>query len=294
MTTDASHRLALAAAAMLAVAGARRRRDHRGLHQEPDQSAISRRVRVGTEDGRQGARRQGHPIRPDQAGQHSRAAVPGRRRHREEAGCDRVRAGRLQGPGAGGREDQRGQHSGRQHHRPRRQRQARRLCRRRRLQPRAGDRRALLKTIGGKGNVVILEGVKGTLTNTDRVRGFNDALKETPNVKLLASQPGQLSAAAGAAGDGEPDAVAPADRRRARRQRRDGDRRASRRSTAPTARRVVVGINGSKEAVELIKSGKLLATGDFNGFIQGCLGVEIAVRNLRKERPRRRSSSSRW
>jgi len=49
--------------------------------------------------------------------------------------------------------------------------------------------RALLKAIGGKGNVIILEGVKGTLTNTDRVRGFNDALKETPNVKLLASQP---------------------------------------------------------------------------------------------------------
>ena len=46
---------------------------------------------------------------------------------------------------------------------------------------------------------------------------------------------------------------------------------------------LVVGINGSKEAVELIKSGKLLASGDFNGFIQGCLGTEIAVRNLRKE-----------
>jgi ribose transport system substrate-binding protein len=45
----------------------------------------------------------------------------------------------------------------------------------------------------------------------------------------------------------------------------------------------VVGINGSKEAVELIKSGKLLASGDFNGFIQGCIGTQIAVRNLRKE-----------
>jgi len=40
--------------------------------------------------------------------------------------------------------------------------------------------RALLKAIGGKGNVVILEGVKGSLTSTDRVRGFNDALKEFP------------------------------------------------------------------------------------------------------------------
>ena len=29
----------------------------------------------------------------------------------------------------------------------------------------------------------------GCITNADRVRGFNDALKEFPNVKLLASQP---------------------------------------------------------------------------------------------------------
>jgi len=46
---------------------------------------------------------------------------------------------------------------------------------------------------------------------------------------------------------------------------------------------LVVGINGSKEAVELINSGKLLASGDFNGFTQGCIGTEIAVRNLRKQ-----------
>jgi ribose transport system substrate-binding protein len=45
----------------------------------------------------------------------------------------------------------------------------------------------------------------------------------------------------------------------------------------------VVGINGSKEAVELIKSSKLLASGDFNGFIQGCIGTQIAVHNLRKQ-----------
>jgi len=46
---------------------------------------------------------------------------------------------------------------------------------------------------------------------------------------------------------------------------------------------LVVGINGSKEAIDLIKSGKLVASGDFNGFIQGCLGTEIAVANLHKE-----------
>jgi ribose transport system substrate-binding protein len=142
--------------------------------------------------------------------------------------------------------------------------------------------RALLKAIGGKGNVVILEGVKGSLTNSDRVRGFNDALKECPNVKLLASQPGNYQrlqalqvmenliqsfpqidgvlAANDAMAIGALEALDGANRKAA-----------------------VVGINGSREAIELIKSGRLLASGDFNGFIQGCYGVEIAVRNLRKE-----------
>jgi ribose transport system substrate-binding protein len=130
--------------------------------------------------------------------------------------------------------------------------------------------------------VVILEGVKGSLTNSDRVRGFNDALKEFPNVKLLASQPGNYQrlqalqvmenliqsfpqidgvlAANDAMAIGALEALDGANRKAA-----------------------MVGINGSREAIELIKSGRLLASGDFNGFIQGCYGVEIAVRNLRKE-----------
>ena len=124
--------------------------------------------------------------------------------------------------------------------------------------------------MGGKGNVVILEGVKGSLTSTDRVRGFNDAIKEFPEVKLLASQPANYQrlqalqvtenlmqsfpqidgvlAANDAMAIGALEAL-------------DGANRKA----------VVVGINGSREAVELIKSGRLLASGDFNGFVQGCL-----------------------
>ena len=142
--------------------------------------------------------------------------------------------------------------------------------------------RALLKAIGGKGNVIILEGVKGTLTNTDRVRGFNDALKETPNVKLLASQPANYQrlqalqvmenlmqsfpSIDGVLAANDPMAVG-----------------AIEALEGANRKALVVGINGSKEAVELIKAGKLLASGDFNGFIQGCLGTEIAIRSLRKE-----------
>jgi ribose transport system substrate-binding protein len=142
--------------------------------------------------------------------------------------------------------------------------------------------RYLLKTLNGKGNVIILEGVKGALTNTDRVRGFNDALKENPGVKLLASQPGNYQrlqalqvmenlvqshpqidgvlAANDAMAMGAIEALEGANR---------------------TAK--VIGINGTKEAVDAIKAGKLLASGDYNGFLQGCIGTTIAARTLRKQ-----------
>jgi len=45
---------------------------------------------------------------------------------------------------------------------------------------------------------------------------------------------------------------------------------------------LVVGINGTKEAIDAIKAGKMLATGDYNGFMQGCMSVMTAVRDLRK------------
>ena len=142
--------------------------------------------------------------------------------------------------------------------------------------------RRLLKAIGGKGNVIILEGVKGSLTSTNRVRGFNDALKENPDVKLLASQPANFQrlnalqvmenliqsfpSIDGVLAANDPMAVG-----------------ALEALEGANRKALVVGINGSREAVELIKSGKLLASGDFNGFIQGCIGTQIAVRSLRKQ-----------
>jgi ribose transport system substrate-binding protein len=141
--------------------------------------------------------------------------------------------------------------------------------------------RFLVKALGGKGNLVVLEGVKGALTNIDRVRGFNDAISEAPGMKLLASQPANYQrlqalqvmenllqsypsidgvlAANDAMATGAIEAL-------------DGAARKS----------LVTGINGTQEAIDAIKSGKLLATGDYNAFQQGCLGVMIAIRNLRK------------
>jgi len=142
--------------------------------------------------------------------------------------------------------------------------------------------RVLLKSLGGKGNVVILEGVRGTLTSEERMRGFHDALKEAPDVKFLSSQPANyqrmqalqvtenllqtypkidgILAANDAMAIGAIDALEGANRK---------------------AR--VIGIAASKEAFDLIKEGKLLASGNYSGFKQGCIGVMAAVRSLRKE-----------
>ncbi|HEV8259830.1 MAG TPA: sugar ABC transporter substrate-binding protein [Burkholderiales bacterium] len=142
--------------------------------------------------------------------------------------------------------------------------------------------RYLLKALGGKGNIVILEGVRGVITNADRMRGFNDALKEFPNAKLLASQPGNyqrlqalqvmenlmqsysqidgVMAANDAMAVGAIEAL-------------EGAKRTA----------LVIGINGTKEAVDAIKAGKLLATGDYHAYDQGCLSVMAALRYLHKQ-----------
>jgi ribose transport system substrate-binding protein len=142
--------------------------------------------------------------------------------------------------------------------------------------------RHLIKALNGKGSVVIIEGVRGSLTSTDRVRGFNAAIKEAPGVKLVASQPGNYQrlqalqvmenliqshpqidgvlAANDAMALGALEAL-------------DGAKRKA----------AVVGINATKEGVDAIKAGRMLASGDYNGFFQGCLGTMIAVRTLRKQ-----------
>jgi ribose transport system substrate-binding protein len=143
--------------------------------------------------------------------------------------------------------------------------------------------KTLAQTLGAKGGgVVILEGVRGTITNTDRVKGFRDALKDNPNIKVLASQPAAyqrlqalqvmenlmqthpdiagVMAANDAMATGAVEALEGANRKA-----------------------LVVGINGTKEAVDLVKAGKMLATGDYAGFYQGCFGAMVAIRNLRKQ-----------
>ena len=45
--------------------------------------------------------------------------------------------------------------------------------------------------LAGRGDIVILEGMPGAITNTDRIRGFRDALSEFPGIEVLATLPGE-------------------------------------------------------------------------------------------------------
>ncbi len=140
--------------------------------------------------------------------------------------------------------------------------------------------RYVLRRLNGQGNVIILEGVKGSGVTTERLRGFADALREFPNVKVLASQTANnqrlqavqvienllqahakvdaILAQNDAMATGAVEALEGANRKA-----------------------FVVGINGTKEAVDLIKSGKMLATGDYSAFLHGCFSMMAAVRHLR-------------
>ncbi len=142
--------------------------------------------------------------------------------------------------------------------------------------------RVLLKAMGGKGTVIILEGPKTAPSSGLRVRGFNEALKEFPGVKLLATGNGNYARKSAtdvmngfvrkfkeidgvlAANDpmaaGALDALGPAGRKA-----------------------LVVGINAGPDSIDLIKSGAMLASGDYNGFGEGCIAAALALRAARKQ-----------
>jgi ribose transport system substrate-binding protein len=142
--------------------------------------------------------------------------------------------------------------------------------------------RRLFKALDGKGSVVILEGIPTTTSSVERVKGFNDAVKEFPNAKVLASKSGGYQRRpAQDAMEGwirqfpQIDGVLAAN---------DSMAAAAVETLEKRSRKaVVVGINGSKEAIDMIKADRMLASGEFNGFVIGCLAVEIAAKSLRKQ-----------
>ncbi len=146
----------------------------------------------------------------------------------------------------------------------------------------AATGRYLFKAMGGKGNVVILDGPDNNLTARGRAQGFRDVAKQFPDVKVVGAKSANYARPQGKQVTGEflraftqldgilaandPMAIGAVDALKA----------AGRKS-------LVIGINASREVMDLIKSGDIIGSGDYDTFIQGCIGVEMAVRSVRKE-----------
>jgi len=146
----------------------------------------------------------------------------------------------------------------------------------------AATGRYLINAMGSKGNVVILDGPDSNLTAQGRAKGFRDVIKDFSDVKLLAGKSANYVRATaksvmggfldsylqidGVMAANDPMAIGTVDALKSY----------SRKS-------LVVGINASREVMDLIKSGDVIGSGDYDTFEQGCLGVEMAVRNLRKQ-----------
>ena len=140
----------------------------------------------------------------------------------------------------------------------------------------------LFKAMGGKGNVVILDGPDNNLTAQGRAKGFREAIKDFADVKLLSGKSanyarplakqviggflGSFPQIDGILAANDPMAIGAVDALKA----------AGRKSS-------VAGINASREVMEFIKSGDITGSGDYDTFVQGCIGVEMAVRTIRKE-----------
>jgi ribose transport system substrate-binding protein len=140
----------------------------------------------------------------------------------------------------------------------------------------------LFRHIGGKGDVMVMEGVPGAVTSRDRVRGFHDAARECPGIRIVATRVGDFQ---------ETTARKVMTDFLAGKIRIDGVLSANDVMSlgilavleAAGLNVPVIGVNALPEAIVSIKAGKLLATVDFDALKIACIATEAAVRHLRGE-----------
>lgn len=132
----------------------------------------------------------------------------------------------------------------------------------------------LAKKLNGKGKVIILEGVPGSITAQDRQAGYMRALKENPGIEIIASQPANYARATAMQvmenllqQHKQFDAVIAANDEMAL-----GAIRAL--EAAGRLKGVyVTGVDGIDDALKAIEEGKLSVTADYRGYD---LGYETA------------------
>jgi ribose transport system substrate-binding protein len=146
-----------------------------------------------------------------------------------------------------------------------------------------GIARYLYEHLGGRGEVVVMEGVPSSVTSNERVRGFRDAARDFPNVRLVVSirgdylrEPARRAARELLASGTRFDAVLAAN---------DDMALGMIAALEETGRKAaIVGVNAIPEAITAIKEGRLVATADFNAKDIATIAAEAALRHLRAER----------
>ncbi|MGE0853588.1 MAG: sugar ABC transporter substrate-binding protein [Hyphomicrobiaceae bacterium] len=140
----------------------------------------------------------------------------------------------------------------------------------------------LFDSLGGRGDVVTLEGHPNAMTTAPRTAGFRDAAAARPGVRIKASRAGDFQRDGGCRAMAELLGAEP---------RIDGVLAANdfmaigALDAMREAGRLmpIVGINATPEGVAAVKRGDLVATSSFDAMKMACLGVEAAVRVLRGE-----------
>ena len=135
----------------------------------------------------------------------------------------------------------------------------------------------MMDKLGGKGNLVIIEGNPAGQTSQDRVRGFTEVIAKYPNVKLLVSQPGMFQRAEAMnimenilQSNSDIDAVMALNDEMAL-----GSIQAIRDAGIDGV--MVTGFDGAKEGLEAIKAGIMYASMNQAPFDQGGVAVRAAV-----------------
>jgi len=144
------------------------------------------------------------------------------------------------------------------------------------------EARYLFEKLAGKGKIVVIEGTPAAPTNRERLRGYQRAFTEFPDIQVLASGIGNYQQVDARrvmekflTEHKEIDAVLSANDSMAL-----GVLEALKGANRTA---VVIGINGILPAVKQIEAGGMLASVDFNMFKIGCTAARAAVRHLKKQ-----------
>lgn len=143
--------------------------------------------------------------------------------------------------------------------------------------------RILAEKLGGKGKIVIIEGIKGSATSDNRTAGAQETLKSYPQIQVVAVQ---------AANYQRLQALQVMENLMQQFPEIDGVIAASDNmalgaieamESAGHSGTQVVSMDGTIDGVQAVAAGRLLASAEFSGFQMGCTAVEIIDRVTKGE-----------